>query len=143
MKASEIMTRSPRTVTPDATLQDAASLMKQQDVGLIPVVESSRSNNLVGVITDRDIAIRVVADGRDAAHTKVREAMSSSPRTCSQADDVDQVMEVMGKEQFRRIPIVDERGSLVGIVAQADIVLQANDGGKPERTIERISQPTR
>jgi CBS domain-containing protein len=127
MKVNEIMTRDPRTTTPDASLQDAARLMKQANVGLIPVVEGKGSNNLVGVITDRDIAIRVVADGRDATSTTVREAMSGSPSTCRHDDDVDDVMELMGKEQLRRVPIVDERGSLVGIVAQADIVLQAND----------------
>jgi CBS domain-containing protein len=143
MKVNEIMTRDPRTTTPDASLQDAARLMKQANVGLIPVVEGKGSNNLVGVITDRDIAIRVVADGRDATSTTVREAMSGSPSTCRHDDDVDDVMELMGKEQLRRVPIVDERGSLVGIVAQADIVLQANDDHKSERTIEKISKPGR
>lgn len=143
MKVNEIMTRDPRTTTPDASLQDAARLMKQENVGLIPVVESSGSRNLVGVITDRDITIRVVADGRDATSTTVRDAMSGSPSTCGQDDSVDVVMDLMGKEQLRRIPIVDERGSLVGIVAQADIVLQANSDHKSERTIEKISKPSK
>lgn len=143
MKAREIMTRDPRTTTPEANLQEVARLMKQENVGLIPVVGDGDSKKLVGVITDRDIAIRVVADGRDAKSTPVREAMSGAPRTCGQDDSVDDVMDLMGKEQLRRVPIVDERGTLVGIVAQADIVLQAKDGVKSERTIEKISQPAR
>lgn len=143
MKASEIMTRDPRTTTPDASLQDAARLMKQENVGLIPVVEGKGSNNLVGVITDRDITIRVVADGRDAASTKVSEVMTGAPRSCGQNDSVDDVMAMMGKEQLRRIPIVDDGGAIVGIVAQADIVLQAKNDEKSERTIEKISQPTK
>ncbi len=143
MKASEIMTSTPSTTTPDASLQDAARLMKEQDVGLIPVVEANGSGKLVGVITDRDIAIRVVADGRETKGTKVSEAMSGMPHTCGANDSVDSVMELMGKEQLRRVPIIDENGNLVGIVAQADIVLQAKSDGKSERTIEKISKPTK
>ena len=143
MKASEIMTRQPSTTTPEASLQEAARLMNEQNVGLIPVVDGNGSGNLVGVITDRDITIRVVADGRDAKNTTVREAMSSSPHSCGADDSVDVVMEMMGREQLRRVPIVDERGSLVGIVAQADIVLQARDDNKSERTIEKISKPAK
>lgn len=143
MKASEIMSRKPSTTTPDASLQDAARLMKEQDVGLIPVVDGNGSSKLVGVITDRDIAIRVVADGRETKGTKVSEAMSGTPRTCGADDSVDSVMELMGKEQLRRVPIIDGDGNLVGIVAQADIVLQAKSDGKSERTIEKISKPTR
>ena len=141
MKAREIMTKNPRTVSPDTRLQEAASLMKSEDVGLVPVVEGS--GNLVGVITDRDIAIRVVAEGRDASSATVRDAMSSSVRTCKEDSSVDDVMEVMGSEQVRRVPIVDERGSLVGIVAQADVVLHGKSDRKSERTIEKISEPGR
>lgn len=143
MKASEIMSREPSTTTPDASLQEAARLMKEQDVGLIPVVDGNGSSKLVGVITDRDIAIRVVADGRETKGTKVSEAMSGMPETCGAGDSVDSVMELMGRKQLRRVPIVDESGNLVGIVAQADIVLQAKSDGKSERTIEKISQPTK
>ncbi len=143
MKANEIMTSKPSTTTPDASLQDAARMMKEQDVGLIPVVDGSGSGKLVGVITDRDIAIRVVADGRETKGAKVSEAMSSTPHTCGADDSVDSVMELMGKEQLRRVPIIDESGKLVGIVAQADIVLHAKSDRKTEQTLEKISQPTK
>ena len=143
MKAREIMTRDPRTVTPDARLQEAARLMRDENVGLIPVVEGANSKNLVGVITDRDIAVRVVAEGRDVTSTTVRDAMSTGLQTCGEDDNVADVMSLMGREQVRRVPIVDERGGLVGIVAQADVVLEANDDRKSEHTIEKISRPSR
>ena len=142
MRAKEIMTRNPRTVTPDAKLAEAARLMQSEDVGIIPVVDGG-NQNLVGVVTDRDIAIRVVAEGKDAGSMSVRDVMSTNVRTCREDDDVNDVMEVMGSEQVRRVPIVDERGSLVGIVAQADVVLEGKSDKKAERTIEKISEPNR
>ena len=138
MKAQEIMTKNPRTVTPETGVQEAARLMKDEDVGVLPVVESAQSKKLVGIITDRDIAIRVVAEGKSSA--QVREVMSATVRSCKADDSVKDVMDVMGREQVRRMPIVDDRGELVGIVAQADLVLEADDK-KAERTIEQISQP--
>ena len=142
MKVQDIMTGEPRSVTPDSTAREAAQLMKEINAGVIPVVESTSSKKLVGVITDRDIAMRIVAEGKDA-DCRVSEVMSAGDlKTCAPADDVDRVMETMSREQVRRIPIVDERGSLVGIVAQADIVRKADDM-KAERTVEKISQPGR
>ena len=142
MKAQEIMTRNPKTVTPESTLTEAARLMKDGDVGIIPVVESSGSRKLVGVVTDRDIAVRHVAEGHDSADCPVREAMSSSLVTARTDDDIERVMETMGREQLRRIPVVDERGELVGIVAQADIAREAHDEKRVEDTIEKISRPS-
>jgi len=143
MKAREIMTANPRTVTPDTNLPEVARLMQSEDVGIVPVVDAGGSRQLVGVVTDRDIALRVVGEGRDPNAVRVSDVMSTNVRTCREDDSVDQVMDVMGQEQVRRIPIVDERGSLVGIVAQADVVLQASSDKKAERTVEKISQPNR
>lgn len=142
MKAREIMTKDPRTVTPDTGLQEVARLMQSEDVGIIPVVEAG-GTSLLGVVTDRDIALRVVAEGKDATSTKVSDVMSKGVRTCKESDSVDDVMELMGKEQLRRIPIVDDRGALVGIVAQADVVREAKSDRKAERTVEQISEPSR
>ena len=141
MKAHDIMTRNPRVVTPETTVREAARLMETENVGMIPVVRSEGSKSVVGIVTDRDIAIRHVAAGHNSSDCPVSEAMSSNPKTCKTTDSVDDVMKVMGKEQVRRIPIVDERGDLVGIVAQADIAREANDK-KAERTIEKISEPS-
>jgi CBS domain-containing protein len=140
VKAKDVMTRNPRSVTPDTSARDAARIMKDEDVGIVPVIDDA-SRQLVGVITDRDIALRIVAEGRDGS-VSVRDVMSSSKLlTCRPDEDLDRVMETMASEQLRRIPIVDERGSLVGIVAQADIVRKAGNDRKAEETVERISQP--
>lgn len=142
MRVQDLMTKDPACVTPGATIREAAQLMQREDTGVVPVVEEQgASRRLVGVVTDRDIAIRVVAQGR-SADTRVSEVMTSNRlATCSPNDDVNAVMEAMASEQVRRIPIVDERGSLVGIVAQADIVRKADDERKAEHTIEAISRP--
>ena len=140
MKAEEIMARNPRTVTPETRLSEAARLMKDEDIGIVPVVEASGSRKLVGVVTDRDITIRHVAEGH-TGDCAVREAMTEHVHTARPDDDVEDLMNRMGKEQVRRIPIVDERDQLVGIVAQADIVRKADSDKKAERTIEKISQP--
>jgi CBS domain-containing protein len=136
------MTSNPTCVTPGATIREAAQLMRRENIGIVPVIEDTGNKRLVGVVTDRDIAIRVVAGGRDP-DTRVSEIMSTSDlATCTADDDVDEVMEAMAIEQVRRIPIVDERGSLVGIVAQADIVRKARDRGRAERTVQQISEPS-
>jgi len=142
MKAQDIMSKNPACVTPDTTLADAARLMKTENIGVVPVVESESSKRLVGVLTDRDIAVRAVAEGRDGATTSVGHIMTSNVRTSTATDPVADVMDLMGREQVRRVPVVDERGVLVGIISQADIVLEAKDDKRAEKTVEQISQPT-
>ena len=139
MKAQDIMTKDPRVVTPDTPVQEAARLMQSEDTGVLPVVESAQSRRLVGVVTDRDLALRVVAEGRTSA--SVRDAMSSGVKTAKPDDNVKDVMDLMAKEQVRRIPIVDDAGTVVGIVSQADVVLEARNDKKAEQTIEAISKP--
>ncbi len=139
MKAQDIMTKNPSTVTPETRVQDAARLMKDEDVGIIPVVESQGSKKLVGVITDRDIAIRVVADGAASSNSSVRDVMTSRITTSAPGDSVKDVMELMGREQVRRIPIVD-KGELVGIIAQADIATSLNDEHATGEVVEAISR---
>jgi CBS domain-containing protein len=142
MKIQEIMTKDPASVTPGTTVRDAAKLMQREDTGIIPVVEEG-SKKLVGVVTDRDIAIRVVGEGR-GGDTRVSEVMTSGRLATLRPDvDVDVVMDTMADQQVRRVPIVDDRGMLVGIVAQADVVRKVRDDSKAERTVERISEPSR
>ena len=141
MQVRDVMTKDPACVTPGATIREAAQLMQRENVGIVPVVEEKGTNRLLGVVTDRDIAIRVVAEGRDGG-TRVSVVMSSSRiRTCTLDDDVDEVMEAMANEQVRRIPIVDDSGMLVGIVAQADIVRKTRDEDKANNTVKEISEP--
>jgi len=140
VKIQELMTRDPRCVSPDASVSEAARIMKDENVGIVPVVEGG-SRRLVGVVTDRDIAVRVVAAGRDGS-TPVRDVMSAGEiATVRPEDDTDRAMDTMAREQVRRIPVVDERGTLVGIVAQADVVRKAPNDKKSERTVEQISEP--
>ena len=138
MKARDIMTKDPRVVTPETPVQEAARLMKSEDTGVLPVVEAAGSRRLVGMITDRDIAIRVVAEGMSSA--QVRDAMTPNVKSCRPDDAVKDVLQAMADAQVRRIPIVDDGGMVVGIVSQADVVLEA-DGRKVEKAIEAISQP--
>lgn len=141
MKIQDIMTKDPACVTPGTTVRDVAQLMQREDTGAVPVVESNDSRRLVGMVTDRDIAIRVVAEGRDG-NTRVSEVMTENRLATLKADaSVDDVMRRMADEQVRRIPIVDERGALVGIVSQADVVRKARDDGRSEQTVEDISRP--
>ena len=142
MKAQDIMARNPRCVTPRTTVQEAARLMKSEDVGALPVISDDSSRKLVGIITDRDITIRVVAEGRNIERSLVEDVMSkSSLATAKTSDSVEDVMKVMGKEQVRRIPIVNENNEVVGVVSQADVVRKADSDVRSEHTIEKISEP--
>jgi CBS domain-containing protein len=116
--------------------------MRDNDCGSIPVVESSRSTKLVGTVTDRDLAVRGLADGK-GPDTPVRDLMTPSPVTAGPDDEVEIVREVMVARQVRRVPVVDERGLLVGIVAQADIAREEGAASDQEvgRIVEAISDP--
>ncbi|HEX8360138.1 MAG TPA: CBS domain-containing protein [Longimicrobium sp.] len=146
MRAADIMTENPEIVTPDATLADAARKMRDLNVGIIPVVESEQNRRLRGVITDRDITIRAVAEGRDASSTLVSDVMTTGVETCNKNDSVQNVLELMEREQVRRVPITDREGRLVGIVAQADVATDLDSDAGSRRvadTLERISEPNR
>jgi CBS domain-containing protein len=140
MLARDIMTKDPATCTPSASIQEVARLMKHNDCGCIPIVDGSR--HLVGVVTDRDIAVRGIADGMGAS-TEVETLMTTNPACCSPDSDIQEVERIMAERQVRRVPITDEEGCCVGIVAQADLAL-AEDGviseGEVGRVVERISE---
>ena len=120
----DIMTSNPRTVEPSKTVVDAARIMKQEDAGVVPVTENGR---LTGMVTDRDIAIRVVAEGKDPKSTTVREVASTDLVTIDPQQDLDEALRLMAKHQVRRLPVVEEDGRLVGVVAQADVARQGDD----------------
>lgn len=143
MRAQDLMTMSPVCVTPDEDVQKVAQLMAEKDCGCIPVVDSSDNRRVVGVITDRDIAIRAIAEGKGPS-TKARDIMTSDPRCCLPDDGVRAVERVMAEQQVRRVVIVDDDGTCVGIVAQADLA-RAKAPDVTERdvayVVEQISQP--
>lgn len=143
MKAQDIMTASPACCTPQDTSQEAARLMAEHDCGCLPVVEDTETNRLVGVVTDRDLAVRGLAKGR-SADTPVRELMSTGPSCCHPDDDAAEVEKIMAERQVRRVPVIDQAGCCVGIVAQADLARDDRAASDREvgRVIERISEPT-
>ena len=129
------MTPDPVSCTPDATAEEAAALMRDNDCGSIPVVENTASNRLVGTVTDRDLAIRGLATGK-GPDALVRELMTPEPVTCIPEDEVEDLRQVMIEHMVRRVPVVDADGKLVGIVAQADIARE--DGAASDREVGRI-----
>jgi CBS domain-containing protein len=131
----EIMSSNPTTVGPDASVVEAARSMASEDVGSLPVVEGDR---LVGVLTDRDIAVRVVAEGKDPSSTSVADVASKDPVTVEPGQDLDGALNEMARSQVRRLPVVDG-GRLVGIVAQADVARELSDA-KTGRVVEEISE---
>ena len=142
MQVREIMTQQPACCTPDETMQRAAQLMKEHDCGCLPVVEDTRTKRVIGTVTDRDLACRGVAGGK-GPDTPVRQVMSKDPTCCRPEDDVREVERVMGEKQVRRVPVVDEQGCCVGMVAQADLALHDDAVSNSEvgRVVERISEP--
>ncbi len=132
----DLMTSNPTTIEPDKTVVDAAKLMDDEDAGLIPIVEGQK---LVGTITDRDIAIRVVAEGKDPQSAKVRDVMTSRLVTVDPEQDLDEALRLMAEHQVRRLPVVEEDGKIVGIVAQADVAKHTSDEQTGD-VVQQISQ---
>jgi CBS domain-containing protein len=131
----DVMTQNPTSRDPSATVVDAAKVMASEDVGSVPVVKEGR---LVGVVTDRDIVVRVLAEGRDPTSTTVGEIASSDLETVSPDDDLNTVLRKMASNKVRRLPVV-EGDELVGIVAQADVARQGDDS-ETGQVVEAISR---
>ena len=131
----EAMTPSPTTVEPSTTVQEAARTMKSEDIGSLPIVEGGR---LVGVITDRDIAIRIVAEGK-GAETTVGEIASKDVVTVDPQQSLEEAARLMAEHQVRRLPVTEEDGKLVGILAQADLAQTGHDALTGE-VVQQISQ---
>jgi CBS domain-containing protein len=131
----DAMTSNPSNVEMSSPVVEAARLMKSEDVGSIPVTEGDR---LVGIVTDRDIAIRVVAEGKDVQTVTVGEIASKDLVTVDPQQDLDEALRLMAQHQVRRLPVVEEDGRLVGILAQADVAQQGDDS-RTGQLVEQIS----
>jgi CBS domain-containing protein len=143
MKARDIMTRNPTVVTPNDPISRAASLMQERDVGLIPVVDDLKTMQLVGVLTDRDIAVRCVAQQHDAT-CPVRHHMTTDALATVGADaSAEDVMAQMEKHRVRRVPVVSKGKHLEGIIAQADVAVKLGptQPAEVEHLVEHISEP--
>jgi CBS domain-containing protein len=140
-KCSDVMTPDPVTCEPHDLVRSVARTMKQHDVGAVPVVDSRTSGRLVGIVTDRDLVVKVVAEGRQSDEATVADAMTSNPAACRADDDVEQALTLMAQRQVRRMPIIDSAGRLLGIIAQADIATRVNRDERTGELVEAISEP--
>jgi CBS domain-containing protein len=135
-KIADVMTKSPQTVNRDATVAEAARVMRDADTGIVPIVDGER---LLATITDRDVAVRVVADGGDPQRTKAFDVASRELVTVDPQQSLDEALRLMAQHQVRRLPVCEEDGRLVGILAQADVAKHA-DGARTGEVVEQISR---
>lgn len=132
----DVMTANPTTVSEKDSIRDVARIMARQDTGVVPVVDGKK---IVGLITDRDIVVRLVAEGKDLGSAKVTEAMSKSVRSVGEDASVNEVLALMKSADIRRVPVVNQNQELVGIVSIGDIAKTDSDG-KVGETVEKISE---
>jgi CBS domain-containing protein len=140
MKLHEVMTPNVEVIHPNASVQEAAELMRSLDVGSLPVCDGRK---IQGMITDRDIAIRAVADGREARQTPVREIMTPELVYCTEDEDVTAAAQLMHDHQIRRLPIINEQKELVGIVSLGDLAVETRDEKMAGQVLEGVSEPAK
>ena len=140
MICSEIMTKNPECCLPSDTVIKAARLMKSEDVGPIPIVADNDGMKLRGIITDRDLAVKVIAEARDPNTTRLEDVMSQDVVSCRENDDVEKVLKLMKDNQVRRIPVVGSNDQLLGIIAQADVSTRWGNDDATGQVVERISE---
>jgi CBS domain-containing protein len=138
-KVHEVMTDRPRCVTPETSVAEAAQLMKSDDIGSLPILDGEQ---LAGVVTDRDIVIRAIAEGKDPRGMPVREIASRELVKVNADEDLSTALQLMAAQQVRRLPVVDDDGRLVGILAQADVAVEAKEKAVGEMVEEISKSPT-
>ncbi len=138
MRVKEVMTRGVECVTPDTTLQEAATRMKEFNIGALPVCENDR---LVGIVTDRDVTVRSTSDGRDPWTDRVRDAMTSGIIYCFEDDDTTEAARLMEGKQVRRLAVLDRAKRLVGIVSLGDLAVKMGNEHLSNEALERVSEP--
>jgi CBS domain-containing protein len=136
----EVMTPNPVCCLPTDSVRRAAKLMRRENVGPIPVIESEQTRKLVGIITDRDMVLKVIAEGCDASSTQVESVMTRKLVSCRVDDPLQKAMNLMSEQQLRRITIVDKANVILGIISQADIATRGNHPEKTGVVVKEISQ---
>lgn len=136
----EVMTSNPVCCLPDEKVNEVAQMMKSAGVGAIPVIENRENHFLIGILTDRDLALKVVATGRNPSKMKIKQVMKHKLFTCLQSDDVQKAFDVMATRQVRRIPVIDGSGAIVGIIAQGDIATRIDEPEKTGELVAKISK---
>ena len=139
-KCNEVMTKNPVCCLPTDLVSKAAELMKSKDIGPVPIIENEQTRKLVGIVTDRDLALKIVAEGRDPKSTKTEAVMTRKVVTCSAEDDLQKALDAMSGHKLRRIPVVDNDNAIVGIIAQADVATRVDQPEKTAAVVRGISQ---
>jgi CBS domain-containing protein len=139
-KCDEVMTKYPVCCLPTDSVAKAAELMKSRNIGSVPVIENERTQKLVGIVTDRDLALTIVAVGRDAKSTNVDAVMTYKIVSCLADDDLQKALDAMAKQKLRRIPIVVHDNKIVGIITQADVATRINQPEQTAQMVKEISQ---
>ena len=138
---NEVMTIELVCCLPNDSVAKAAELMKSENIGSIPVIENEQTRKLVGIVTDRDLTLTIVAEGRDARSTKVEAVMTRKKLvTCLADDDLQKALAAMANHQLRRIPVVDNDNRIVGIIAQADVATRVDEPEQTGEMVKEISQ---
>ena len=140
-KCQDVMTKDPFCCLPSDRAQQVGQIMRDRNVGAIPICESPATKKLVGVVTDRDLTIRVLAEGRDPKNTAVAGVMTGQVVTCRPEDDVEKAVKLMESRKVRRIPIVDAQDRIVGIITQGDIAIRLKDRQKVAEVVIEVSKP--
>lgn len=139
----DVMTSNPICCLPTDNVVTVAEIMKNANIGPIPVIENAETRKLVGIITDRDLALKIVGEGRDAKSTLVEAVMTRKVVTCRDDDDLQTALDAMSKHQLRRIIIVDKANKVMGIISQADVATRVNQSEKTAEMVKDISQATK
>ena len=143
MKIKNVMTKDPKCCVPSDTAQRAAIIMRDEKAGVVPVIENEQSRKLLGIVTDRDLCMNIVAEGRDARTVQVQECMTTAVVSALPQDALEKATELMRDNQIRRIPVIDEQRRLVGIVSLADVVERASvKTVETHETLKTVSAPT-
>jgi CBS domain-containing protein len=142
-KCKEVMTKDPIYCLPSNMVSEAAELMRKEHIGSVLVIESEQSKKLVGIVTDRDLALKVVADGLEAKSTKVEVVMTHKVITRHSNNALQKVLDSMAKHQLRRIPIIDKDNKILGIIAQADVATRVDNPKKTAAMVKEVSQADR
>lgn len=139
-KCKKIMTKKLICCLPTDTVEKAAGLMKSENIGSIPVIENKRTKKLIGIVTDRDLTLRILAGGPNTSSTKVEAVMTQNIVACLAEDDLQKALDAMAEHQLRRIPIINGDNKILGIIAQADVATRVNRPRKTAAVVKGISQ---
>jgi len=140
MFCREVMTENPVCCLPNDLVSASARVMRREDVGAVPVINDEQQKQLIGIVTDRDLAIKVVAEARDPNHTLLQDVTTSTIVVCREREDLSSAIKAMEEHQIRRVPVIDDDGRVVGIISQADLATRLHEPRQTPKMLEEISQ---